>query len=317
MSQYPGRSRQAQVAALARRARVAEAAGQVPEAISLLRELAQLDPQDRRTLHRLGDLFRLRLSRLREAATWYARAARAHEREGFPGHAIAEWRIVLVCDPVHVEAHEHIGGLYAETGHLADARQHYERSERVLREAGLGREATILRALRDALEDELPAAAPAPTPAKPAPAPADAPPAGEVDSPGQAEDADASSLAAERLSNGRVFRHFGLLPEARRQLEELLTVLPEHVEARQLLAEVCRETGDVEAAARHLDVLVHVMRSRGVAPLPAAEDPLGLPPVEEWEPEEASHDPFEEVFDAIREDVERLVDRVRDGKGTK
>ena len=99
MTINPGQSRHAQIASLLRRARAAEAAGRVPETISFLREVVQLDPHDRTTLRRLGDLFRLRMNRLREAATWYARAARANEREELPVRAIAVWRTVLQCDP--------------------------------------------------------------------------------------------------------------------------------------------------------------------------------------------------------------------------
>ena len=152
MTINPGQSRQAQIASLQRRARAAEARGRVSETISFLREVVQLDPHDRSTLRRLGDLFRLRLGRLREAAAWYARAARANEREELPVRAIAIWRTVLQCDPLHVEAQERIGALYAETGHVADARLHYQRAEGVLRAAGLGRDAAIMRAQREALE---------------------------------------------------------------------------------------------------------------------------------------------------------------------
>ena len=84
-------------------------------------------------------------------------------------------------------------------------------------------------------------------------------------------------------------------------------MLPEHVEARQLLAEVCRAAGDGDAAAHHLDVLVHVMRRRGQADAPP-EDPLGLPPMEEWVFDEG--DPLGEVAKDIRGDVERLVDQL-------
>ena len=68
-----------------------------------------------------------------------------------------------------------------------------------------------------------------------------APPAPE---PPPVPDAEALALAAERLANGRSFHHYGLHTEARRQLEELLAMMPEHVEARQMLADVCRTIGD-------------------------------------------------------------------------
>jgi len=309
MTLNPRQSRQAQIASLLRRARTAEAHGNVVETISHLREVVQLDPHDRQTLHRLGDLFRIRLNRLGEAATWYARAARANERDELPARAIAMWRTVLQCDSVHVEAHERIGALYLQTGRLADARQHYERSERILREAGRGRDAAILRAEREALEEtEAPAAlAGAPTAIAGRVAP-DGRPAPATPEPPTAADADALELVAERLSNGRAFHHFGLHTEARRQLEELLAMMPEHVEARQLLAEVCRTLGDDAAAAHHVDVLVQVMRRRGQADPASFEEPLDLPPMDEWQLEPGN--PFADLVDDVRGDVERVIDRL-------
>lgn len=327
MTLNPRQSKQAQIASLVRRARAAEAAGRVPETIAFLREIVQLDPYDRVTLHRLGDLCRLRLNRLGEAGTWYARAARAQERDDLPARAIAIWRIVLQCNPLHVEAHERIGALYAETGRLADARLNYQRSERILREAGLGRDAAILRARREALDDAVrpseaapppvPAAAPSAAPsAAPAhasaaastPEPRPGPPASAAEAT-PAPDADALDLAAERLANGRSFHHYGLHSEARRQLEELVAMLPEHVEARQLLVEVCRAVGDADAAARHLGVLMQVMRREGQAEVGPVDEPLGLPPMEDWQLD--ASDPFSDLMDDIRGDVERLVDHLQ------
>jgi len=302
VSTNPGRSRQAQIASLVRRARAAEAAGDVPQAISLLREVARLDPNDRTTPHRIGELFRMRLERPADAATWYAVAARAQEREGFPHRAIAEWRLVVGCRPLHVEAHERIAALYAASGRLADARLQYERSERTLREGGLVREAAILQAQREALEDASPTAssrcvasaaeyAPgrsAPPPPTPTPAPQPALPPGAVD------ETEAHRLAAERLSCGRVYRHFGLFAEARRQLEEVIAAFPDHLEALRQLADVCREMGDLAAASAHLDRFVHLMKSAGTA---------------------APADPLAEVLEESRADLERLIDRLGRGKG--
>jgi tetratricopeptide (TPR) repeat protein len=286
VSTNPGRSRQAQIASLVRRALAAEAAGEAAQAISLLREAARLDPGDRRTPHRIGELFRVRLERPAEAAPWYAKAARAQEREGLPHRAIAEWRLVLACRPLHVEAHERIAALYAAAGRLADARLQSERSERTLREAGLFREAAILQAQREALEDAPPA-----TPSRRA---APAPPAPPAPEAGAGDETEAHRLAAERRSNGRVYRHFGLFAEARRHLEEVVAAFPRHLEALRLLADVCREMGDAPAASGHLDRFVHLMRSAGTA---------------------APADPLAEVLEESRADLERLIDRLGRRKG--
>jgi tetratricopeptide (TPR) repeat protein len=306
VSTNPDRSKPARIAALLRQAKEAEDRGRVAEAASLLQEVVRLDPRDRRTLHRLGDLFRIRLNRFGEAAEWYVREARAQEEEGFHGRAIALWRLVLRCDPARVEAHERIGALYVEMGHVADARLHYERAARELKEAGLVREAAVLRAHLAALQPEEAAATPeaaagAAGPAAPEPAPEPPP------------DADAIEFAADRLQNGRLFHHYGLHQQARQQLEELLASLQEHVEARQLLVGVCRALGDHEAAAQHLRVATRVMRGQGEAPTageawdPPVEEWVGEPPVEE----PAAEDPLAALMGEIRDDVERLVESLR------
>jgi len=371
VSLNPNRSKQATIASLVRRARYAEAAGRILETIDLLREVAELDPGDRRTMHHLGDIFRLRLNRMSDAATWYARAARALERDDLPIRAIAVWRIVLQCNPLDVEAHERVGALYVETGRLGDARVHWARSERILQQAGLGRDAAILRAQREAIEPALPEA---PAPVAPDEPPSDPlaettrmpalgwlvrpAPAADV-TPGPLANAAVADLVAERVDTGRSFLHYGVHSDARRVLEEALALAPDHVEARELLAQVCRELDDASAATYHLDMLAQVMRKHGqaaaaaaagawpvagaapaldpaamtivmpaVAPLPAEEEPLLLPPFEEWgfatdevdEPppgdEEAAAsanaNPFADLMDDVRKDVTRLIERVRD-----
>ncbi len=324
MSTNPERSRPARIAVLLRQAREAEERGRVAEAASLLQDVVRLDPRDYKTLHRLGELFRVRLNRFREAAAWYAREARVQEEEGFHGRAIGLWRLVLRCDPARVEAHERVGALYVEMGRVADARLHYERAALELREAGLVREAAVLRAHLAALPPG-PEAAIAPEAAV-EPDSAVRVERGEVGAPaGIAEpapepppDADAVEFAADRLQNGRLFHHYGLHQQARQQLEELLASLPEHVGGRQLLVEVCRALGDHDAAAQHLRVATRVMRGQGEAP---ATSEAWAPPVEEWdgEPtveERAAEDPLASLMGEIRDDVERLVDALhrREGK---
>lgn len=315
MSTNPERSRLARVSALLRQAQQAEAAGRAAEAASALLEVVRLDPHDRRSLHRLGDIHRHRLSRYREAASFYAREARAQEREGFHGRAIAVWRLVLRCDPGRLEAHERIGALYVEAGHLADARLHYERSALELKEAGLAREAAILRAHLAALEAAEETAGSAPPPAGPIPAAARPVGPGPEPSPGSEPVADATALdlAADRLQTGRLFHHYGLHEQARRQLEELLASLPEHLEARQLLVEVCRALGDAAGAAQHLLVTTRLLRRQGRAGR-GGGFPGEPPAAEEWGLPEEPANPLAELMDEIRDDVVRLVVRLEERK---
>ena len=313
MSGSPGRSRLGQVARLSREAESAAAAGRVTEAVALLKEAVRLDPSDRRALHRLGDLHRIRLDRFREAAGYYAQEARCEEGEGFYARAIALWRLALRCDPAALEGYERIGALYVELGRMADARQHYERSAAELREAGLVPEAAILRAHLAALAPAaaLEAAA-TPAPARFEPAPPAAAPEEQV------PDDNAVDLAADRLQNGRLFHHYGLHRQAREQLELLVASLPEQVEARQLLVEVCRALEDHDAAAQHLRVVTWLLRQGGQAETPVAEASAAaewdLPPVEEWVLEDAPADPMAALVEEIREDVERVIERIQ-GKG--
>lgn len=310
MSGSPGRSKLGQATRLSRQGEAAAVAGRVKEAIALLEEAVRLDPRDRRALHRLGDLHRRHLNRFREAAGYYAREARCEESEGFEARAIAVWRLALRCDPGALEAYERIGALYVELGRTPDARQHYERSAAELREAGLVQEAAILRAHLAALSPSEGAVEP-PAPRREAAVPAS--PEAEEPPP----DDNAVDLASDRLQNGRLFHHYGLHQQAREQLELLVASLPEHVEGRQLLVEVCRAVEDHEAAAQHLRVVTRLLCQRGEAAT-AAEAPGAtweLPPIEEWALEDPPTDPMASLLEEIREDVERAIVRI-DRKGS-
>jgi tetratricopeptide (TPR) repeat protein len=297
VSSNPARSKLAQVARLGREAEAAEAAGRLEEAVSLLKEIVRLDPGDRRTLHRLGDLHSIRFKRLREAAGYYAAEARCEEREDFQARALALWRLVVRCDPAQLEARERIGALYVALGRVPDARAHYEASARELHAAGLVREAAILRAQLAALANSPPPRAAAAVAVPKPTATADV------------ADDNAVDLAADRLQNGRLFHHYGLHQQARVQLEELLVSFPDHVEGRRLLVEVCRKLEDQEAAADHMRVLTQLMRAQGVAPAaPAPESPPEELPIEEWAGME--EDPMAELLDEIRGDVERVVEEL-------
>ena len=137
-----------------------------------------------------------------------------------------------------------------------------------------------------------------------------------ADDPGP--DDTAVDLAADHFQNGRLFHHYGLHRQARDQLELLVASLPEHLEGRQLLVEVCRAMGDHDAAAQHLRVVTRVLRKKGQDETPSAGASAGaaweLPPVEEWVLEEAPPDPVADLLEELRDDVERAVDRLQ-GKG--
>jgi tetratricopeptide (TPR) repeat protein len=339
MTTNSDRSKLAQISALQRDAARAEAAGRVSETAALLQEIVRLDPRDHRTLHRLGELHAARLNRPHIAASWYAREARCHEREGALARAVAVWRIAARCDPMRFECHERIGAIYVELGRLADARDHFETAAAALQHAGLRSEAAILRAqLAASLPAQEAESAPEAPAGPPAVAPARTPMARRDDTkpplpqltpdpvqltpdpaqltPDPLVEAEARDLAAERFQNARLLHHYGLHQPARRQLEDLLTSLPDHVEARQLLVEVCRAVGAADEAAQHLRVLTDLLRRQGDTEVPAdgavrTLDPASesdLPPIEEWMPGESERDWNADLMEEIRDDVERVVD---------
>jgi len=311
LSNNPERSKLAQGARLSRQGEAAVAAGRVTEGVALLKEALRLDPHDRRALHRLAEVHRIQLDRPREAAGYYGALARCQESEGFEARAIASWKLAARCDPATLAPYERIGALYVALGLPADARQHYERSARGLADAGHGGEAAILRAHLAALERP---GGPAPGPvAAPTPPGPPEPARGTTDD--MEPDDTAVAFAADRLQNARVFHHYGMHAKSREQLEELLKSLPEHLEGRQLLVEVCRALGDDESAAQHLRVVTLLLRRRAEAGAPATDEAEGLPLIEEWVSEEPE-DPMASLMDEIREDVGRMVDRLdRRGSG--
>ena len=147
-------------------------------------------------------------------------------------------------------------------------------------------------------------------------------------------DADALSLAAEREQYARVYFHHGLNALARRQLEDLLAILPAHVGARQLLVEVCRALDDQPAAAEHLRVLTELLRRESGPGATAraqpsgqasavAEEPCELPPFEEWGAQDTDatadvettndSDVTADLMDAVRDELERFVEGLGGG----
>jgi tetratricopeptide (TPR) repeat protein len=300
VSSNPGRSKLAEIARLASHADAAERAGRHEDAVAFLEALIRLDPNDRRTLHRLGDLHRIRLGRQRDAAGYYAHAARCEEREGFEARALALWRLVVRCDPQQIEAHSRIGRLLVSLGRLADARAHYQKAAEHLEGGGRPADAAILRQRLADLADHVLVR---PEPSAPA-----APPAASAE---DSVDDNAADLAADRFQNGRLFHNYRLHQQARTQLEHLLASLPSHIEGRRLLVEVCRALEDEAAASEHMRILTRQMRQQGVAPSPPG--PAGAPeelPIEEWigMEEESPADPIADLLDEIRDDVERVVD---------
>jgi pilus assembly protein FimV len=120
----------------------------------------------------------------------------------------------------------------------------------------------------------------------PAPLPPVAPPPARAGRAGGLElspplSADDKEFTDEHLSEGRVFRKYGLADKARDQFEAVLGRFPDNLEALQELVDIHRDKGDSEAAAQRLRVMAEVQRLKGDpekgARLDAEADALGGP----------------------------------------
>ena len=67
----------------------------------------------------------------------------------------------------------------------------------------------------------------------------------------------------EHLSEGRVFRKYGLGDKARDQFESALSRFPDNLDARRELVDLHRERDEVDKAAEHLRAMAEVLRLRG------------------------------------------------------
>jgi pilus assembly protein FimV len=67
----------------------------------------------------------------------------------------------------------------------------------------------------------------------------------------------------EHLAEGRVFRKYGLGDKARDQLEAVLNRFPDNLDALRELADLHKEKGEKEAAAKRLSVMAEVHRLKG------------------------------------------------------
>jgi len=123
----------------------AERSRQPAQAIALLEESLQRDPDDWKSVRLLSGLL-ARLGRRRDANEHLRRLAAHYERDQLHARAIAVWKVVLAGEPDFVGAHVKLGELYALDGFRADARKHYAEALARYRAAGRTREAALVEA---------------------------------------------------------------------------------------------------------------------------------------------------------------------------
>jgi tetratricopeptide (TPR) repeat protein len=126
----------------------------------------------------------------------------------------------------------------------------------------------------------------------------------------------------EHLSEGRVFRKYGLTDKARDQFQAALNRFPDNLDARRELVDLHKDRGEGDEAATHLQAIAQILRLTGdeagasqaeasaaelapgaaapaaVAPAPAPEAPIAAPPPPVPEvPAPAPAPPAEEELD--------------------
>ncbi len=99
--------------------------GRIEAAIDEYRKVLHEEPDDTRTLNRVGDLF-LRLDKMGQAIDLFCRAADHFSREGFIVKAIAIYKKVIRVDPTRIEAYEELADLYHRQGLTNEARSQYQ-----------------------------------------------------------------------------------------------------------------------------------------------------------------------------------------------
>ncbi len=129
--------------------RKAASAGRIDEAIELLEEVLEQDPDDAKTASRLGDLYASAEDVL-AAVQYFRRAADIHEREDHLGRAIAIWKKVLRLRPDLWDVYGWLGDLYVRGNRAPDARRLYRG---VLPELERRKHAGMVRFFESRLED--------------------------------------------------------------------------------------------------------------------------------------------------------------------
>lgn len=99
--------------------------GRIEAAIDEYRKVLHDEPDDTRTLNRVGDLF-LRLDKMGQAIDLFCQAADHFSREGFFVKAIAIYKKVIRVDPTRIEAYEELASLYNRQGLTNEARSQYQ-----------------------------------------------------------------------------------------------------------------------------------------------------------------------------------------------
>jgi pilus assembly protein FimV len=203
---------------------------EIDRAVSLLRPIAELDPPHFPALGKLVELYRMARNEAMVVQT-YSQMVEAYLRDEEMEQAASVLEVLVQLEP-HNE-------------------QHRSKLEWIRRQG-------VVPAPPESVPGGVDASAPGRAAA--------GPPAGslegaiELSGPLSPEDQE---FIDEHLSEGRVFRKYGLTDKARDQFEAALSRFPDNLDARRELIELHRDREERDKAAFHLRALAQILRLRG------------------------------------------------------
>jgi len=259
--------------------------GRLDDAREALETLLRSDGEDQDAKMLLGRVF-LATGRPDEAYDQFLPALERLVERREIDRAVTLLQPIAQLDPPHIPALGKLVELYRQSRNEAMVIQTYSQMvEAYLRAEEMGQAASVLELLvqlephneqhRSKLDwIRKQGVEPAPLPAGVHEAPPDATPPGgtpavegepaegaiELSGPLSPEDQE---FVDEHLSEGRVFRKYGLIDTARDQFEAALNRFPDNLDARRELIDLHREREELDKVATHLRVVAQVLRLKG------------------------------------------------------
>jgi pilus assembly protein FimV len=259
--------------------------GRLDDARELLETLLRQDGEDENAKMLLGRVF-LATGRPDEAYQQFLPALERMVERREVDRAVSLLQPIAQLDPPHIPALARLVELYRQSRNEAMVIQTYSQMvEAYLRAEEMGQAASVLELLvqlephneqhRSKLDwirkqgvEPVPlavgmeASVAAVTPPGGVPEATGEPSQGTIELSGPLSPED-QEFVDEHLSEGRVFRKYGLTDKARDQLEAVLNRFPDNLEARRELIDLHRERDEPDQVATHLRALAQVLRLTG------------------------------------------------------
>ena len=130
--------------------------GALEKAVKEFEKILEADPEDERTLQKVGDLY-TRMNQRQEALNAYRRVSELYVQHGFYQKAIAVYRQILQLDPSQIELNIKLAEMHHQLGLLSDAVQFYSLVIKFYEEQERHKDAlAILRKITEIDPDNLP-----------------------------------------------------------------------------------------------------------------------------------------------------------------